>query len=434
MAMAKAASKMLPCGLLASRRLSVETMLVDSMAVAETATLPEFKPLYRRLSGLGATPGGSVAEILKEWQSEGKRVTESQLLNFVRQLRRYKSYKTALELMDWMEGQQLGGNHAVRIDLLSKLKGIGMAEEYFYSIPETAKNHQTYGALLSCYCSEKLKDKAISIHNRMKELGLASSALAYNNVMSLYMKSGQPEEVRRLFDEMKATKTFPDKCSYKILIESYALLNDLDSIESIVQEMEVKEGAWHWSLYCHLAAIYNSAKHFEKARIALKKAELMMNGRDSSPFPFLISLYAAAGDLLEAKRVWASLNARIQKSRFPTNKEYLVLLQALKKLHDVAALKVLFEEWESNCVSYDMKLVNAVIGAYLEKHMVEEAIQLLEKAMEEGAHLVLKSFWLFIDHYIKKGEKDQARRWSVAASSLVKRGHSGGLELLRMIT
>ncbi|KAL0904394.1 hypothetical protein M5K25_026495 [Dendrobium thyrsiflorum] len=376
MAMAKAALKVLPCGFLASRRLSVATMMMDSTAVAETATLPEFKPLYRRLSGLGATPGGSVAEILKEWQSEGKRVTESQLLNFVRQLRRYKSYKTALELMDWMEGQQLGGNHAVRIDLLSKLKGIGMAEEYFYSIPDTAKNHQTYGALLSCYCSEKLNNKAIAIHNKMKELGLASSALAYNNVMSLHMKSGQPEEVRRLFDEMKATKTFPDKCSYKILIESYALLNDIDSIESIVQEME------------------------------------------------------GAGDLLEAKRVWASLNARIQKSRLPTNKEYLVMLQALKKLNDVAALKVLFEEWESNCVSYDMKLVNAVIGAYLEKHMVEEARQLLEKAMEEGAHLVLKSFWLFIDHYIKKGEKDQARWWSVEASSLVKRGHSGGLELL----
>lgn len=337
--------------------------------------------------------------------------------------------QNSLQLLDWMESQQLVCNHAVRIDLLSKFKGIAMAEEYFYSIPPIAKNHQTYGALLSCYCSEKLKDKAIAIYEKMKELDLASSTLAYNNVMSLYMKSGQPEEVKRLFDEMKATKTFPDKCSYKILIESYALLNDIDSIERIVQEMEGKEGAWHWSLYCHLAAIYNSSMLFEKAKISLKKAELMMNGRDSSPFPFLISLYAGAGDLLEVKRVWGLLKARIQKSRLPTNKEYLIMLQALKKLDDRTALRVLFEEWESDCVSYDMKLVNVVIGAYLEKQMVEEARQLLDKAMEEGAPLVLKSFWLFIDHYLKKGERDRARRWSHAASRLVKRGHPCEMEL-----
>lgn len=328
-----------------------------------------------------------------------------------------------------MESQQLVYNHAVHIDLLSKVKGIGMAEEYFYSIPPNAKNHQTYGALLSCYCSEKLKDKAIAIYEKMKELGLASSALAYNNVMSLYMKLGQPEEVRRLFTEMKTTKTIPDKCSYKILIESYALLNDIGSIESIVQEMEGKEGAWHWSLYCHLAAIYNSAKLFEKAKISLKKAELMMNGKDSSPFPFLISLYAGAGDLLEVKRVWGLLKARIRKSRMPTNKEYLAMLQALKKLDDRAALRLLFQEWESNCVSYDMKLANIVIGAYLEKQMVEEARQLLEKAMEKGASLFLKSFCLFIDHHLKNGEKDRASRWSLVASRLVKRGHAGELEL-----
>lgn len=98
MAMTKTAVRALSYGLLASRTLCVATMLEDSAAVTETSASPEFKPLYRRLSRLGAVPGGSVAETLKEWQGEGKKVTESQLLNFVRQFRRYKSYKTALEV------------------------------------------------------------------------------------------------------------------------------------------------------------------------------------------------------------------------------------------------------------------------------------------------------------------------------------------------
>lgn len=328
--------------------------------------------------------------------------------------------------MDWMESQQLVGNHAVYIDLLSKHRGIKIAENYFYSLPDTSRNHQTYGALLSCYCSNRLNEKAMAIYEEMKELGLATGVLLYNNLMSLHMKSGQPKEVQRIFDEMKESNTFPDKVSYKILIESYALLDDIDSIERIVQEIEQNEGAWHWSVYCHLAAIYNSAKLFEKARLSLKKAELVMNGRDSSPFPFLISLYAGVSDLLEVKRVWALLKVRIHKARVPTNKEYLVMLHALKKLDEIAAMREIFEEWESNFVSYDMKLSNAVIEAYLEKHMVEEARLLLEKAIEEGAWPVLKSYMLFIGYYLKMGESDQARRWSFAASSFVKAGFKMG--------
>ncbi|KAK8939484.1 Pentatricopeptide repeat-containing protein [Platanthera guangdongensis] len=324
--------------------------------------------------------------------------------------------------MDWMESQHLAPDHAVRIDLISKLKGIQMAEEYFQSLPDLSKNHQTHGALLSCYCSKKLGEKAVAIFEKMKELGLVTGALEYNNLMTLHMKSGQAHEVERMFDEMKASNTLPDKCSYKILLESYALQNDIDSIERIVQGIEQNEGAWDWSVYCHLAAIYNSAKLFEKSRVSLKKAELVMNGRDTSPFPFLLSLYAGAGDLLEVKRVWGLLKARIHGTRPPTNKEYLALLQALKRFDDIDAMRDFFKEWELNLVSYDQKLMNAMIEAYLEKNMVEEARLLLETTAGEGIPPVLKSFWLFIHYYSRTGERDRAREWSSEASSFVKRG------------
>ncbi|KAG0478330.1 hypothetical protein HPP92_013049 [Vanilla planifolia] len=401
---------------------------VDSSMSRTALSPPESKPLYRRLSAVGIISGGSVSETMKEWLNEGRRVTEAQLMNFVCKFRKYKSYKIALELMDWMESQHMVGSHAVHIDLLSKVKGIRMAEEYFCNLPAPAKHLQTYGALLCCYCSKKMKHDAFTIYEKMKELELVSCAFVHNNLMSLYLKLGQPEEVHKLFEEMKASNNIPDKCSYKILIESYAMLNNIDAIENIVQEMEGKEDAWHWSVYCHLAAIYNSSKLFEKARLSLKKAELLMCPRDLSPFPFLISLYAGAGDLIEVKRVWKLLKDRIKGDHLPTNKLYLVMLQALKNLDDFSSLKELFEEWESVCVSYEVKLVSTVIEAYLERDMVEEAIILLEKATEEGAHPLAKSFWLITDYYLSKGKLDQVRRWSRAASSMIKNAHSAKLE------
>lgn len=58
----------------------------------------EYKPLYRRLSALGLDPNGRVAETMEGWLKEGRVVLEAELMRNVRELRKHKSYKTALEV------------------------------------------------------------------------------------------------------------------------------------------------------------------------------------------------------------------------------------------------------------------------------------------------------------------------------------------------
>jgi pentatricopeptide repeat protein len=99
------------------------------------------------------------------------------------------------QLMDWMvhtKGMNMSyTNHAIRLDLIYKVRGIEAAEKYFDGLPDPAKNHRTYGALLNCYCSSKKEEKATDIYRKMDELGISSSTLPINNLMSLYMKLGQ---------------------------------------------------------------------------------------------------------------------------------------------------------------------------------------------------------------------------------------------------
>ncbi|XP_065031471.1 pentatricopeptide repeat-containing protein At4g01990, mitochondrial-like [Musa acuminata AAA Group] len=389
---------------------------------SEVGERKESKPLYRRLSALGRAPAGSVTKTLNKWLREGRTVTATQLMKYVKELRKYNRYSHALELMEWMSGTRGMNisytNHAIRLDLISKVKGTESAEEYFSQLPEPAKNERTYGSLLNCYCSGKNADKAISLYNHMKDRNIASSTLVHNNLMSLYMKLGQPENAITQFQEMKSKNIVPDNLTCCILMNCYASLNDIVSVESVIKEMEEGgEVTLQWSAYSTLAAIYSSAGMATKAESALKQLEGLVDKRDWMPFHFLISLYAGIGKLGEVKRIWMSLKEVYSN---PINMSYLKMLQALSKLDDIHGLKLLYEEWESGYTAYDLRLTNLMIGTYLKKDMIREAESIWQKASERGA---VPDFWTcdrFLDYSLKNKDTGLALRWLETATSMVK--------------
>lgn len=381
--------------------------------------LTNFSPLYKRLSQLGANPGGSVEQTMQEWIKEEKFVMEFSLMKIVRELRRYRNYKIALELMDWMEARAMkvsATNYAIHLDLIAKVKGIYHAENYFSSLPDPEKNLQTYGSLLYSYCHELMVDDATALFDKMKELTLASCSLVYNNVMSLYLKLGQPDKVLNLFQEMKANNIRPDRFTCGILMSSYASLDDFNSVERIAQEMKTGGVAFDWATYAHLAAVYNSAGLFEKAESALKEAEGIMDKRNRNAFHFLINVYAGVGNSAEVNRVWKSLKAAFTKT---TNKSYHVMLLALSKLDDIDALEQCFEEWESAYTNYDMKLANVMIGEYLRNDMLKEAESLCKKATEMGVTPGFRTVELFMDYFMKRHEMNLALKYFEVAVSQV---------------
>lgn len=161
-----------------------------------------------------------------------------------------------------------------------------MADRCFFQPPTKNKQiiEKTYGALFNNYYQERMADKATVLFQKFKELNRALNSLIYNNLMTLYMKLGQPEKVFFYFQELKYAVITPDRATFKV--------NDIDSVE-IVREM--KNCAHHvldWTTYCNLAIIYNSSGLFEKSAYVLKKAEEIMNGGDQTSYHFLVSLCA----------------------------------------------------------------------------------------------------------------------------------------------
>lgn len=155
--------------------------------------------------------------------------------------------------MEWMEFRKINyalPDYAVRLDLTAKAKGVEAAESYFSNLPQSAKNKLTYGSLLNCYCKEVMEEKALALYNKMDELNYVDSALLFNNLMALYMRKKQPEKVAPFVEEMKRREIRLDTFSYNIWMQSYASLNDMKGVESVVEEMQSQdEDGCDWSTY-----------------------------------------------------------------------------------------------------------------------------------------------------------------------------------------
>ncbi|CAA0824908.1 Pentatricopeptide repeat-containing protein -mitochondrial [Striga hermonthica] len=387
---------------LAGASASARALSTATKATTE-AGLPEDR-LYRRLSALG-NKKGTVASTINEYIREGRPVGKFQLDACLRELRKYKRYGHALEIMEWMESRKYSlGNkdHAVRLDLIAKAKGITAAEIFFNGLPPSAQVHCTYGALLNCYCEQKMTEKALEVFSTMQSGKMIIRPLPYNNLMAMYIRLGQPEKAVSLGEELKNNNIQPDTFTYNLFMNAYASMDDFESVERVFDEMMQKnEKQCNWTSYSNLAILYTKGGYREKAELALRNLEKVMGPNDREAYHFLISLYAGIHDLHNVHRVWKDLKS---KMNMVTNKSYLMMLHALRNLKDVSGVKKCYEEWESNCPTFDVRLSNTAIGALLDHDMIEEAETVLGNAIGKTEGPFFRTWEMFIVYFLNKNQ------------------------------
>ncbi|KAK3028196.1 hypothetical protein RJ639_039479 [Escallonia herrerae] len=364
--------------------------------------------LYKMLFKEGSSEV-SVRQQLNMFLKSSKRVYKWEVDHALKILRQRKRYFPALKLSEAMTERGMNktvGDQAIHLDLVAKARGIAAAETYFVDLPETSKNHLTYGALLNCYCKELMTEKAEALVEKMKELKVGLSSMPYNSLMTLYTKTGQPEMIPTIIQEMKACDVMPDLYTYNIWMRALAAVNDISGVERVMDEMK-RDGriAGDWTTYSNLASIYVDAGLNEKAEKALKELEKRNDHRDLPAFQFLITLYGRTGNLLEVYRVWRSLRLAFPKT---ANISYLNMIQALVNLKDLPGAEKCFREWVSGCSTYDIRVANVLIGAYAKEGLVEKAEELREQSRRRGAKPNVKTWEIFLHYHLTKREMKSA--------------------------
>ncbi|KAK1260785.1 Pentatricopeptide repeat-containing protein [Acorus gramineus] len=350
--------------------------------------------LLQKIYPLGDPNDASLVSVIDSWVNIGNRVRPWEIQHVIRDLRKRRSFKQALEVSEWMSNKKIGAlcpsHHALQLDLIGRIHGLASAEAYFNKLQGKDKNNKSYGALLNCYVRDCLVDKSITHLQKMKELGFASTALTYNNIMCLYTNTNQHEKVPLIFSEMKKNKVSPDNFSYRICMNSYGVRSDIEMAERILDEMEKQPHiAVDWNTYSTMAGIYIKAGLSDRAISTLKKMEERVEWNNGLAYGHLISHFANLGDKSEIQRIW-----ELQKSNCKriTNNDYKVMLAGLVKLREIEGAELLFNEWESSGNHFDCRVPNILLNEYRKMGLLEKAEAMLNK-MEENGKTPLSSCW-----------------------------------------
>ncbi|KAK6920401.1 Pentatricopeptide repeat [Dillenia turbinata] len=378
---------------------------VHNYGTVDYETRPAFKwkALSKKIS-LMKDPDAGCANLLNQWERDSKKLTKWELSRIVKELRKFRRFKAALEVYEWMNnrGERFRlttSDAAIQLDLIAKVRGIASAEDFFLRLPDTLKDNRIYGALLNAYVQARMREKAESIMDRMRSKGYARQALPFNVMMTLYMKLEEFGRVDLLVEEMMEKNVPLDIYSYNIWLSSSGAQGSAEKIEQVFKRMELDRTINpNWTTYSTMATMYIKLGQFEKADECLKKVETRITGRDRMPYHYLISLYGSMGKPEEVYRVW-----RTYKSLFPyiPNLGYLSMVSSLVRAGDAGGAKDIYEEWLSVKTTYDPRVANIFIDWYV----------------KQGDLVKAKCFF---DHMFEVGGKPNCSTWEILGQGHVR--------------
>ncbi|CAN6469137.1 unnamed protein product [Victoria cruziana] len=385
-------------------------VLYLSTAPSPSSTSPAKKQrdtLGRRLLSL-VYPKRSAVITLRQWVEEGRNVRKYELNRIVRELRKHKRFKHALEICEWMTLQQdiklLPGDYAVHLDLIAKVRGLTSAHKFFEDLPQKLKEKSTYTALLHVYVQSKLSTKAEALMEKMLDLGIAKTPLPYNHMLSMYIANGELDKVTAVMQQLKKN-TVPDLFTYNLMLSACAISKDVKAAEKVLSELDERIGNADWMTYSTLAHIYINARLPGKAMNALKEMELRISCQERSAYSSLMTLYASVSSKDDVCRIWKNMKLSFRKM---SDFEYSCMLSSLTKLDDIEGAESIYAEWESVSPTNDSRIPNILLGAYVRKDMLEKAELFHERTLQHGIKPSYTTWELLALASLKKMDIDKA--------------------------
>ncbi|XP_057966575.1 pentatricopeptide repeat-containing protein At4g02820, mitochondrial [Malania oleifera] len=362
--------------------------------------------LGRRLFSLAYAKRSAVVAIRK-WQEEGHPVRKYQLNRIVRELRRLKRYKHALEVCEWMTLQQdvklLPGDYAVHLDLIGKVRGLASAEKFFEDLPERMRGQPTCTALLHAYVQNKESVKAEALMEKMAECNFLKNCLPYNHMLSLHISNGQLEKVPGVIQELKKN-TSPDVVTYNLWLTVCAAQNDVETAEKVFLDLKKAKIDPDWVTYSVLTSLYMKAALLEKAASTLKEMEKRASRKNRVAYSSLISLHTNMTNKDGVQRTWNKMKSLFRKM---SDAEYTCMISSLVKLELFEEAENLYTEWESTSGTGDSRVANILLAAYINKHQMEMAEEFYNRMLQRGITPSYTTWELLTWGYLKQQQTEK---------------------------
>ncbi|XVF79733.1 hypothetical protein PTKIN_Ptkin15bG0013500 [Pterospermum kingtungense] len=376
----------------------------------ERRPMIKWNALYKKIS-LMENPELGSATVLNEWEKGGRKLTKWELCRVVKELRKFKRYKQALEVYEWMNnrGERFrysASDAAIQLDLIAKVRGVSSGEDFFLQLPDTLKDKRIYGALLNSYVRAKMRDKAESLIEDIRNKGYASHPLPFNVMMTLYMNLKEYEKVESMVSEIMEKNIRLDIYSYNIWLSSCGSQGSVEKMEQVYEQMKQDPSIIpNWTTFSTMATMYIKMGLSEKAEECLRNVESRITGRDRIPYHYLLSLYGTIGNKEEVYRIW-----KVYKSIFPSipNLGFHAMISSLVRAGDIEGAEKIYEDWLSVKTSYDPRIANLLMGWYVKEGNLDKAESIFNHMAEVGGKPNPSSWEILAEGHIQQKRVDEA--------------------------
>ncbi|KAL7158378.1 hypothetical protein ABFS83_02G138900 [Erythranthe nasuta] len=376
----------------------------------ERRPMLNWNAVYKQISMLEDPKLGS-ASVLNQVENDDKRLTKWELCRIVKELRKFKRFKYALEVYDWMNNRAeryriTTSDTAIQLDLIAKVHGIASAEHYFLKLPDALKDKRIYGSLLNVYARSRMREKSESLMDIMRSKGYASHALPFNVMMTLYMNLKDHEKLESLISELKEKNIALDIYTYNIWLSSCGAKGAVEKMEEVFELMSADPAINpNWTTFSTMATVYIKLGHLEKAEDCLKKIESRVTGRDRLPYHYLISLYGSAHNKDEVYRVW-----NLYKASFFNipNLGYHTVISALARTDEMEGAEKIYDEWLSVKSFFDPRITNILLSSYVRKGLSQKAETMFGQMIEAGGKPNSMTWEIFAEDHIRNTRISEA--------------------------
>uniref|UniRef100_A0A2P2KPH9 Pentatricopeptide repeat-containing protein n=1 Tax=Rhizophora mucronata TaxID=61149 RepID=A0A2P2KPH9_RHIMU len=366
-------------------------------------------------------PKRSAVVAIRKWKEEGHMLQKYQLNRIVRELRKMKRYKHALEVCEWMTQQKeiklLPGDYAVHLDLIGKIRGLASAEKFFEDLPDKMRVEETCTALLHTYAENRLLGKAEALVEKMSECGFLRSPLPYNHMLTLYIAKGQFKKVEGVFQELRK-KTSPDVVTFNLLLTACASQNDIETAEKTFMILKKAKVEPDWVTYSILSNLYVKNKLHEKAVSTLKEMEKGASRKNRLAYSSLLSLHANLGDKDGLHRNWQKMKSCFRKMN---DAEYTCMIASLVKLEEIEEAENLYTEWESVSGTGDPRVSNILLAAYINTDKMQEAEKFYNHIVQKRIKPSYTTWELLTWAYLKTKQTEKVLHYFQKAVGSVKK-------------
>ncbi|KAL7583687.1 hypothetical protein Lser_V15G42616 [Lactuca serriola] len=342
---------------------------------------------------------------LDKWVEDGNDLSRSEISGAMFELRRRRMFGKALQLSEWLEGQEKvefgERDYASRVDLFAKTRGLQKAESYIEKIPEAFRGEVVYRTLLANCVQITHTKKAEQIFNKIKDLKLPITAFSCNQLLLLYKRTDK-RKIADVLLLMEKENIKPSLFTYRLLIDTKGQSNDIAGMEQVLETMKT-EGL-EPDLRCQIVL----AKHYiyggikDKAKTVLKEIEgdnLKENRRVVSS---LLPVYALLGSEDDVKRVWEICESD------PRLDECLNAIDAFGRLKKVEEAEAVFEKMSKKWKQLSAKYYTAMLKVYAYNKMLTKGKDMVKLMSDNGCRIGPLTWDALVKLYLESGEIEKA--------------------------